>query len=996
MPANGVEPVGGQGRNLVSDVLVEAYLDALKSMRDGNPKPLVKRAMHMAEDLDGPADVSVIRLIAHLRAADVNDVLLRQLGLALYEWDNRAATETWTAGTEPNSAERRARSHELLGLDAAAVESVDKHFPPVRETSILISADDLQAWYPPQGLESRAFYWDQYKKHLLEEKRWHPDSIVGLDEDTRQVVERISDPTRTAAFSARGLVVGYVQSGKTANFTGVIAKAIDSGYRLVIVLAGTLDILREQTQRRLDMELVGKENILQDRDETDLALGPHDYADDRDWVDGKFVSFGFRPSSRDIPDIIRLTGGGNDYRKLGHGIVALEMQKRDKLKPLYDPYNLFPCGARLAVVKKNAVVLKRLVDDLKKVRKQLGEIPTLIIDDESDQASVNTTDPRKWKEGKTERTSINRLLSELLGLLPRAQYVGYTATPYANVFVAPEDAEDIFPKDFLLALRKPQGYMGVSDFHDLDAVYGEGERDPANSNEKAFVRGLTGDAAEERRLELAAAMDAFVLAGAIKLYREKSGNKQSEFRHHTMLVNESFKRDDHAETAEIVKSIWDSAGYLSGLGYERLRDLYESDFLPVCGARGEGEPFPYDFDELREPLGEAIRRIWGTGSPVIVVNSDKDLNQEAIDFDKRPVWRILVGGTKLSRGFTVEGLTVSYYRRRTRQAATMMQMGRWFGFRAGYRDLVRLYIGRNEQDRSIRLDLYEAFEAMVRDEEDFRSELERYSHLVDGLPQVKPRDIPPLVSQRLPWLKPEAANKMYNAELVTRRSPGVRIEPRAYPDSGSDIAHNYARMLPIAKAADDLVTLKSAAKLSFESYIGLVPHKELVTALGALSWMTHTYFEPDLKFLEETGPGHIDDWLVIVPLMRDHLNDAKMLADLGRRSIFERSRQEGKSFGAISEPRHREPAKFIAGVEGVDVDDQVIKSYASPARGAILVYPVVTKGHPKVKEDALDPSDVYMCFELWAPLSSWPAGRRLVQFRVRNRALEDSAIVPST
>ena len=112
-------------------------------------------------------------------------------------------------------------------------------------------------------------------------------------------------------------------------------------------------------------------------------------------------------------------------------------------------------------MKKNATVLKRLVGDLKKVRKQLDEIPTLIIDDESDQASVNTTDPSKWKEGKTERSSINKLLSELIGLLPRAQYVGYTATPYANVFVDPEDAEDIFPKDFLLALRKPQGYMGV-------------------------------------------------------------------------------------------------------------------------------------------------------------------------------------------------------------------------------------------------------------------------------------------------------------------------------------------------------------------------------------------------------------------------------------------------------------------------------------------------------------------------------------------------------
>ena len=235
---------------------------------------------------------------------------------------------------------------------------------------------------------------------------------------------------------------------------------------------------------------------------------------------------------------------------------------------------------------------------------------------------------------------------------------------------------------------------------------------------------------------------------------------------------------------------------------------------------------------------------------------------------------------------------------------------------------------------------------------------------------------------------------MYNAELVTRRSPGVRIEPRAYPESGSDISLNYACMLPIAKVADDLVTLKAAAKLSFEAYVGLVSHKELLTALGGMRWMTHTYFRPDLNFLEEADDGRIEDWLVIVPLTRDHLNTAKMLSGLGRRSVFERSRQEGKSFGAISEPRHREPAKFVAGVELVDLDDRVIKSYASPTRGAILIYPVVTKGHPKVKADALDPTDVNMCFELWAPVSSCPPGSRLVQFRVRNRKLEDSAIVP--
>src|SRR2546430_610845 len=107
MPATSAQPVGGQGRNVMSETLVEACLDALKSMRDGSPKPLVKRASLMAEDMDRPVDVSAARLAEYLRAADANDLLLRQLGLALFAWDDRAVTETWTADTQPNSPERR-------------------------------------------------------------------------------------------------------------------------------------------------------------------------------------------------------------------------------------------------------------------------------------------------------------------------------------------------------------------------------------------------------------------------------------------------------------------------------------------------------------------------------------------------------------------------------------------------------------------------------------------------------------------------------------------------------------------------------------------------------------------------------------------------------------------------------------------------------------------------------------------------------------------------
>ncbi|MFJ1543575.1 Z1 domain-containing protein [Streptomyces sp. NPDC088246] len=209
----------------------------------------------------------------------------------------------------------------------------------------------------------------------------------------------------------------------------------------------------------------------------------------------------------------------------------------------------------------------------------------------------------------------------------------------------------------------------------------------------------------------------------------------------------------------------------------------------------------------------ARRLINSGGGPVIVVNGDteRDYAQPDLDFDRtHRVWKTLVGGTKLSRGFTVEGLTVTYYRRTTQQADTLMQMGRWFGFRPGYRDLVRLYIGREEpMGKSKTVDLHEAFEAICRDEETFRSQLSRYAELVDGKPQVTSAQIPPLMSQHLPWIKPSARNKMFNTELVKIRSPGQWVEPTAYPTSAMDLRHNTEAWRPVLELLDPTpVTLR--------------------------------------------------------------------------------------------------------------------------------------------------------------------------------------------
>lgn len=731
----------------MNEQLRTVYLTVLGGLERSGPKPLQPRLDLEAEGLD--LDLSFPATLLRLQEADPNDPVKRGFSLQLAIWDDEDEDETWTSNIPKQTLERRDLIYELLAIPKNSYESTTQLFPIKFDHDIIIS-DVFDPWYTKDRQLSGAFYWPAYRRYLLEVSRWDPDSIAAVDSATTDIIRRLADPRGPEAYQAKGLVVGYVQSGKTANISGVLAKAIDAGYRLIVVMTGTIDLLREQTQRRIDMEVVGVENILRnvDPNDADLAASIDYLHDDPEW--DQFTSHGFLPSTQNYPDIIRLTnhrfaGRTGDYRSLLAGITALEFEKYDNTLSLNHPSNLDRCSARLVVVKKNSGVLKRLVNDLKSIKPKLGEIPALLIDDESDNASVNTSNPKRWRDGERERTAINGLISRLLQLLPRAQYVGYTATPFANVFIDPRDAEDIFPRDFIIALSRPPGYMGASDFHDLDPTTDEEDRTVLSVNERAHVRSLRcpEEDVEGRKNELRGAVGMFVLAGAIKQYRMAA--EGLFFRHHTMLVHESVRTDHHRLSFREISNIWEEAGFNSPSGLSLLRKLWLQDVVPTWELLGS-EIDPPAFDELVPFIGKAISAISNHGSPVSVVNSERDFREEGADFDKESVWRILVGGAKLSRGFTVEGLTISYYRRRTGSGDTLMQMGRWFGFRKGYQDLVRLYIDRNVQHRRNNVDLHAAFGAIMRAEELFRQELERYSTLVDGRPQIKPSQLPPLVT----------------------------------------------------------------------------------------------------------------------------------------------------------------------------------------------------------------------------------------------------------
>jgi hypothetical protein len=230
---------------------IERIEAALGSMTLLGPRGLADYLRQPTPDFSTASQSEVSELIDLILSDDPNHPSTLRFSSLLREWDN--SKDAWVAGTPRNTAERRSRIHDLLKSDNLLRHRIDSLVPFFRLQEPLIIAEAHQDWYDPK-LGVHDYYWRTYKRYLKEKKNWPDLSLMGLDNTTRAVVECLSNPESAEAYSSRGLAMGYVQSGKTANFAGVIARAADAGYRLIIVLAGTWNILRNQTQRRLDKE----------------------------------------------------------------------------------------------------------------------------------------------------------------------------------------------------------------------------------------------------------------------------------------------------------------------------------------------------------------------------------------------------------------------------------------------------------------------------------------------------------------------------------------------------------------------------------------------------------------------------------------------------------------------------------------------------------------------------------------------------------------------
>lgn len=914
----------------------------------------------------------------HLAQSEPNSVVFHAMGLALRKWD-RLDTGSWIQETPTFSRDRRELVYSRLGLPIEMHAFLNEKMPVFQEADLaIVIAEKHEEWYADRVLKDN-FYWEAYSNYLQKTKKWDGDSVAKLDHSTDEVIRRLSDPCRNEVYSSRGLVVGYVQSGKTANFSGVLAKAADAGYRFIIVLAGTLDILRSQTQRRLDKELVGKELLISE------------YGNDSDWHE--FLSHEGRPSEMGSFDWERLTGPEEDYRELKLAIAALEFKAKIAGRPYNDPENLRSSPVRIIVIKKIPKVMARLANDLARINKRLAHVPTLIVDDESDQASINTIDPSKPKsQTQKDRTATNAGIRHLLKTLPRAQYLGYTATPFANVFVDPNDAEDLFPKDFIISLPRPKGYMGVMDFYDFDS-----EPEGFDSNKKAFIRDVRGDDCGGDIIDdklnpnhLQNAIDSFVLAGAIKLFREHHSRGQYSYKHHTMLVHHSVSKADHTILAEKVRETFKNAGYHGGKGVKRLEGLLMNDFLPVSQAKGKDLPRPASFSDLAPFVGNCLTKLAQQPKTVLIVNGDN--KDDTPDFDKSSVWAILVGGTKLSRGYTVEGLTITYFRRVSNTTDTLMQMGRWFGYRPGYGDLVRLFIGRDEpfgNKGKNRLDLYEAFEAICQDEEKFRQEIMKYRE--EG---ITPKKIPPLVPSHLTTLRPTAKNKMYNAYITFKNFSGEWSEPTLATNNKNEADKNETLAIKLFSSSKWNAHQFSGKKKGkdgkldgsdVKAFCGLVKNSDMLDFLGGYCWNDdRPILQHEIEFMKgsEGDPG-IDDWLVMLPIVAETRGNWPTEKVAGALQVPVQKRSKiGERFKVYTTSSHRAVAEYISAIsDRFQPSNETADALRNPHRAVMLFYPV------KADSDTF----VSLGFALLFPYNKI---QKRILYSVRDNSRPDEIVVP--
>ena len=580
-----------------------------------------------------------------------------------------------------------------------------------------ISLVDIEAEHDEKWVFKREIAWtysEGYEKYLKSEK-WHPAVVQSLSDVSTKILGHLQDPQSEGTWDRRGLVIGHVQSGKTANYIGLVARAADAGYKFIIVIAGIHNNLRKQTQERIDEGFVGRSSDPEARE---------------------LIGVGFTDAN--YPHPATLTNIYKDFNKQTADQSGWSIN--DFSKPI------------VLVIKKNVSTLTSLQRWLKELNTKgdgkISDVPMLMIDDEADNASINTN-----KED-LDPTRTNSMLRKILGMFDKSCYVGYTATPFANIFINPEAygdeaREELFPKDFIYCLDAPTTYFGPEKVF-LDESSSEAILQTIQDAEDYLPFSHRKDF---EIVDLPPSLyDSIIEFVLVRTVRNLRGHQN---KHCSMMVNVSrfvaVQRTVKNFISAFVKTLKEAVKANYAMPDEvsrnnehmtRIEHMFHQQFSD-CG---------FDWAAVKALLFATFEHL-----RIFLVNSRSD---EVLDFKKYEkdgvgLTAIAIGGLSLSRGLTIEGLSVSYMYRNTRMYDTLMQMGRWFGYRPGYQYLCRVYLSEDS------INWY----AHISDaSEELRQQIRQMRK--DGL---SPKNFGLYVKDHPDRLLVTAANKMRSGETLTVR-----------------------------------------------------------------------------------------------------------------------------------------------------------------------------------------------------------------------------------
>lgn len=543
-------------------------------------------------------------------------------------------------------------------VSETAAEHLARQFEERRGVTMtlgsMLTDKGFEPWLDEAKNDIDPYYWNRYKLLLIGKGfASGPNGVIEkLDEVTDKILGHLGNPREDSPWDRRGMVVGHVQSGKTANYTGLICKASDAGYKLIVVIAGIHNNLRNQTQRRIDEGFVGRDSsrLFSNREERSVGVGKFDQTR--------------RPTT--------FTTSIKDFNKATASGIGVPLQN------LIEP--------ALFVIKKNSSTLKNLLEWLKehsaKGSSRTISAPMLLIDDEADNASINI------RHDKDEVSRINGQIRELLRMFEKSCYIGYTATPFANIFIDPDSDDemrgaDLFPRNFIVSLDPPSNYFGATKvfLNESNSIV----RHIEDNEDYLPLRHDINTELVTLPPSLLTAIRIFVVARAIRLVRGHATQ------HCSMLVNASRFTGVQAQLRNVIhrrlESIQASVRVNGAMSPRQalqdpeifaLHSVWQAEF--AASSKCEW----IDVQKLLHDAASSIR--------VVEVNSRSSGTLNYSEYEKSGLNVIAVGGFSLSRGLTLEGLMVSYFLRNSMMYDTLMQMGRWFGYRPGYEDLCRVWM----------------------------------------------------------------------------------------------------------------------------------------------------------------------------------------------------------------------------------------------------------------------------------------------------------------